>query len=361
MDYYPVKQSLQELFKRLIPSTASQNSHISQFCLAMLLADSPNLSRIARHLDHPTQQHSRMQWIRRLLDASYLNWDYVYQPFIRHLLASYASDTFHLIIDRTDLVDHHSDLLSINLNFHRRSIPLVWTLLPNKMSGFLEQKPLIERCFSLIPKDKTVVFHGDNEFGGVPTMQYIRQLGWHYILAQSAKNYYRTSPLATPHSMSTLPVTKSRAVYLQNIEITKRHWYGTVNLFAFYHPVHHRNRRKQEIRYYATSLPLTPQIRRIGKRRWGIECYFKDLKSAGWRLPLSRLRDPNRYESLLILLNLTYSWVTCLGRWLSKTSQRCLVDAKAHRHLSLFRIGWDWLVHTFRTNTVCPVLTTLYQ
>lgn len=361
MDYYPVQQCLQELFQRLIPMTEAQTRRISQCCLAVLLAGEPGLSKLARQLENGTQTASRVQMIRRLLDAPYLCWDYVYKPFIQHLLASYQAEQFHLIMDRTDLVDHHSDLLCLSLHFHRRAIPIAWTLLPNKMSGFIEQKDLIKRCVPLIPPDRAVIFHGDNEFGAVPTMKYIRDLGWDFIVGQSAKHYYRYSPDDMPQTMKTIPVTKTRAAYLRNIDITKKHWYGPVNLFAFYHPVYHRNHRKQDIRYYATSLPIASQLRRLGQRRWGIECYFKDLKSAGWRLPLSRLRCPKRYESLLILLNLSYSWTTSLGRWLSKTSQRYLVDSKLIRTLSLFRIGWDWLVHTFRTNRLCPVLTTLYR
>lgn len=361
MDYYPVKQCLQVLFERQIPLSKAQNRHLSDFCLALLLAGQPQLSKIARQLDHPTQQASRIQWIRRLLDATYLSPEYVYKPFIKMLLNSYTSPTFHVLIDRTDLTDHEYDLLCISLNFHHRSIPIIWQIVPTGTTGYPQQKRLIEQCVSLIPANKSIVFHGDNEFGSVSTMRYIHQLGWDFILAQASKNYYYPMPYASPQTLSTLPVTPTQAVYCQNILLTKKHQYGLVNLFAFYHPVYHRNRRKQDVRYYATSLPTTQNLRRIGRRRWGIECYFKDLKSAGWQLPLSQIKHIKRYNSLLTMINLAYSWITCLGRWLSKTSKRHLVDHKSNPHLSLFRLGWDWLVHTFRCNQLCPVLTTLYR
>ena len=136
-------------------------------------------------------------------------------------------------------------------------------------------------------------------------------------------------------------------------------WSG--ELVCVLSPVYHRNRRKQTVRYYATSLPITPTLRRVGKRRWGVECYFKDLKSAGWRLPMSQIRSEHQLEALLITLNLVYTWATCLGRWLCKTSNRSCVDHHPQRHLSLFRIGWDWLVHAIRNNSPCPNVLTLYS
>ena len=361
MDYYPVEKCLQVLFERLMHLSPVQSCQLRDISLALLLAGQPSLSKIARQLARPTQQASRVQWVRRLLDAPFLSQERVYQPFIRRLLATYQSKTLHLLIDRTNLIDHERDLLCISLYFHRRSLPIAWILIPHSMTGYERQKALIDDSLSLLPTEKMIVFHGDNEFGGVPTMKYVHSLGWDFILAQASNIYYRQRPDGLPARLDTLPVTSQQAVYLKRIELTKRHWYGAVNLFAFYHPVYHRNRRKQDIRYYATSLPITPHLRRIGRHRWGIECYFKDLKSSGWALPTSCLRHPKRHESLLILLNILYSWLTCLGRWLSKTSRRYLIDCHPHRHLSLFRIGYDWLVHTFRCDGLVPVLTTLYR
>ena len=361
MDYYPAKTSLQEVFNRLIPLSSSQTRRLCQFSQALLLAGNPHLSKIARQLEKPIKQASRIQWIRRLLDAPFLEADYVYSPFIKTLLTSYNSGVFHLLIDRTDLTDHQYDLLAINLHFHRRSIPIAWELIPNGMTGAVQQKALINRCVPLLPQNKPIVFHGDNEFGSVAVMKHVAQLGWDFILAQASKNAYKTAPETDFRPLGTLAVTPSQAVYCSNLILTRTHAYTPVNLFAFYHPVYHRNRRKQDNRYYATSLPISPNLRRIGKRRWGIECYFKDLKSAGWQLPFSQIQHPKRFSALITMLNWAYTWTTALGRWLSKTSQRHLVDDCTLPKLSLFRVGWDWLVHQLRTNQLTPVLTTLYR
>lgn len=361
MDYYRLEEALQVLFERIIPVSRGQNTTLRQLCVGVLLAGSSQLTRIARWLKHDTQQTSRVQWLRRSLQSAFLSQEYVYYPFVKHVLASYGSPPLHLVMDRTSLGDKATDLLSLNLNFRHHALPLVWLFMPHGMSDYQTQKTLIERCRPLLPAAIPVVFHGDTEFGSVKLMRYLRDLQWDFIVGQSSKTTYRQRYSDTWQALSTLAVTKRQAVYLEQIELTQRHAHGWLNLFAFYQPRFSNRRRKRNITYCATSLPITPALRRLGQRRWGIECYFKDCKSAGWNLQLSDLTHEKRREGLLTVLNLAYLWATCIGRWLCKVSNRRAVDNKAQRHFSLFRIGWDWLVHQYNMDKPCPTLSTLYQ
>jgi len=64
-------------------------------------------------------------------------------------------------------------------------------------------------------------------------------------------------------------------------------------------------------------------------------------------------------DSLLTLLALVYLWLTLLGRWLCKSGQRHLIDNQPKRHLSLFHIGWDWLIYQWRDGHDSPPLSIL--
>jgi len=302
-----------------------------------------------------------MQWIRRTLERDYLHQDYVYKPFITQALKAHQAPRLHLVMDRSPLADKDTDLLSLNLSFRKRAVPLVWEFMPHGRSGYERHVRLIERSLSILPAHKPIVFHGDNEFGGVPLIQYLRQLNWDVIVGQASSTCYRIYPNGAWQKFGDLPITPTRSVYVQDVELTKTHGYGLLNLFGFRKPRFSTHQRKQNIIYCATSLPITPALRRIGRRRWGIECCFKDFKSAGWQLQMSYLTHPKRREGLMSVLSVAYLWATCLGRWLCKCGKRVEVDGKRQRHLSLFRIGWDWLVHQYRTSKPCPTLLTLYQ
>jgi hypothetical protein len=361
MHYDTVEKSLQVVLKQSIPLSHAQLGRLNDLAVALLLAGETSLAKIARQLPHTTQQDSRIRWIKRVLEAPFMTQVYAYRPWIKHLLQTHQVAKIHLVTDRTDLIDHQLDLVTINLNFRKRALPIVWQLCPTGMTGARLHIDLLNQCQALLPPDRHVILHGDNEFGSVAVMRWLQSHHWDFILGQSATTYYRSILMGAPHQLRTLPVTPRQSVYRQHVQLTKTHWFGPLNLFAFYQPVYHRHRRKQAVRYYATSLPIAPTVRRVGQRRWGVECYYKDLKSAGWHLPLSQLQLETRLEGLLIALNLVYTWATCLGRWLCKTSQRSSVDSHPQRHLSLFRLGWDWLVHAIRSNSLCPTLSTLYS
>lgn len=361
MDYYQMEKSLQVLFERHVPLSRAQNTRLRQGCVGALLAGSSQLSRIARWVKQGTQQDSRVQWLRRLLGTPFMTQEWVYYPWVKQALAHFKAPVLHVVMDRTHVGDGQTDLLCLALSFRQRGIPLAWDWMAHGSSEQTAQIALIERGRALLPAAIPVVFHGDGEFDSVPLLQYLRQLHWDYIVRQPNKKCFRQRPETTWQSLKSLPVTRRRPIYIPNIELTRRYGYGPVNLFAFYQPLFHKQERRRNITYCVTSLPITPTLRRLGQRRWGIECCFKDLKSSGWHWHSSDLTHPQRREGLLTLLNVSYLWATCLGRWLCKTGNRRQIDAQGQRHLSLFRLGWDWLVHRYNMDLPCPALLTLYQ
>lgn len=361
MDYYRVEKSLQVLFEQHIRLSQAQIKRIRQACMGVLLAGSSQLTWIARWLKGAAKQDSRVQWLRRLLTTPYLQHEYVYEPLIKQAIRAHNNQRIHLIMDRTALNSGGTDLLSVNMYFRKRAVPLVWQCMDHGMSGLERQSGLIDRVQRILPTSNEVIFHGDNEFGGIDLMKYVRRLGWDFMLGQSESHCYRQSPGQDWTTLKTLPVKRTRPVYLTDIELTKTHAYGGLNLLAFYKPRFKDNRKQREITYCATTLPVTPALKPTGRRRWGIEPSFKDLKSSGWNLQLGQIQQQKRLEGLVTLLHTAYLWATCVGRWLCKSGRRAEVDAKAHRHLSLFRLGWDWLVQKYRRGHTCPVLLRLYQ
>jgi|GEM_PF-1377832 len=361
MDYYQMEESLQVLFKQFMPLSEKQRDRIYEICRGVMLAGKSQLRGIARWLKQDTSQDSRVQWLRRTFQSPYLRHSYAYRPLIQQALRQYKPDYLHLIIDSTHLEHQQTDLLMLSLNFRHRAIPLIWKFVPYGSTGYETQIALIEACRPLLPDAVPVIFHGDSEFSAVRLMQYLTAIGWDYILGQRSAKHYHQGHTGTWSALNTLPVSKTQSCYLQDVEFTREYAYGPVNLFAFYQVKLYRRRVQREVVYCVTSLPITHSLRRIGHRRWGIECCFKDFKSSGWQLHLSHLSHPDRREGLLSVLSIAYLWATCIGRWLCKTSQRHLVDNKTPRQLSLFRIGWDWLVHQYNMNKHCPTLLTLYH
>jgi hypothetical protein len=75
---------------------------------------------------------------------------------------------------------------------------------------------------------------------------------------------------------------------------------------------------------------------------WGIETLFGILKTRGFCLESTHLRDSERLSKLLALLNLALCWATLAGEWLHEIHP---IRFKSHgrRARSIFRYGLDFL------------------
>ena len=360
MNYLPVEKSLQAVFVHSMPLSPAQTERIARLCNAIVLAGEVQLTKIARFMKGESQQDSRVRWIKRLLEADFVSQERVYQPFLKQTLAAFHESCWHLVIDRTALWKG-VDLATISLNYRKRAIPLVWTRVPYGGADEATYIQLVRRCVPLVPQHVQVVFHGDTEFGHSDMMRALREMGWDFMLAQPSHCCFRSSLQSDSLPLASLPVTPHHPCQLTRVELFAQERLGGLNMLAFYQPHYTRfNKLKRKVCYLATSLPLTPGLRRVGRRRWGTEPFYRDYKSSGWQVTASQLATPQRQEGLLIMLALSYLWSVCIGRWLCKTGQRRQVDSQPIRHLSLFRIGWDWLIHRLRCDLPAPPFLSLY-
>lgn len=347
--YYPVSiDALQQRFQSVLPLSKAQIFRVSLLCYAVLLAKKIHLTFIARVLPQPIQQDSRVRWISRLLVARFMRVETVYHPILKDMLSKLKLNDWHLIIDRTPFISQQVDLLIISLNYHKHAIPLVWCEVPFGGAPLAVAVHLLRQCTVLLPPDASVIFHGDTEFGGREMILALQDLDWHFILAQPNKNAIWLPDSNRPTLLRDLPV--KRTVSIAHIHLFSEKPLGGLQLVAF--PQTRRDRQgriKREVAYLVTSLPLTRRIKRLGCRRWGAEPMHKDFKSGGLDLTDTRLRSPRRRYGLLIVLALVYLLNTCLGRRLCQTGQRHQIDRKPRRHLSLFRLGWDLMVHLLTT------------
>jgi len=346
MNYLSVEEGIQGLFEQHMTRSKSQSKRIARLSVGILLAGEVHLTKIARFLKGDTQQDSRVRWIERLLKSPFLKSEYVYHPMLKEALKGFKDRYWHLVIDRTTLWDGEIDLTTISLNYRKRAIPLVWRCVPYGGTQLANYVELLHECVPLIPREVTVVFHGDTEFGGALMIRALRQLKWDFILAQFGSSHFRRIGTSTSQALSRLPVTKRRSCQLAGIDLFAYKPIGDINIFAFYQKHYTQcGKLTREMAYLATSLPLTPGLKRLGRRRWGTEPFYRDYKSSGWKITDSRLKHSSRQESILVMLALLYLLSVCFGRWLCKTGQRHWVDARSRRHLRLFRIGWDRFIH----------------
>lgn len=332
-----LENRIYELLRAHLSHRPFHIKRLASVCSGMQLARTTQISQVANWIKKESQRDSRERFVRRCLQSPYFNQEAVYYPLVKAALSSYRAPEWHLILDRTNLDKHRLDLLMISLAFRKRAIPLGWQIRPFGGTGSGSQIQLLDRITRLIPDGQSVIVHGDTEFGSVALMRYIRaHPTWDFILAQKKKTYFQTQD-GTWFYLADLPIKPRQPIYQADLIWTKKHQYQFVNFFAFYAP--HQSgptKPKSYVRYCTTSLPIAHTLRRVGRRRWGIECMFRNYKSSGWHIDQSGLHHPAQTETLLVLLSVNYLWATVLGRWLCKSGRRAEVDSKKSGTLVIF-------------------------
>jgi transposase len=61
--------------------------------------------------------------------------------------------------------------------------------------------------------------------------------------------------------------------------------------------------------YYFDAFAL-----QVYAQRWSIECFFKAIKSAGFRIEDTHLKDSQRLKKLLAIVAIAFTWVYIVGR-----------------------------------------------
>jgi hypothetical protein len=302
---------------------------------------------IASAMPVKTKQQSKIQRLRRLLDNAKLTATGVYQPIVRAALTGLKRQRVHLLLDRVVLTKTQN-VLVVSLGFRRRSVPLVWHILPHQGSSNLkDQQKLLRAAAKLLPTGVRITVHADSEFRSQQLFRWIRNRRWNAILGIRGNTPVTTDPEHTGQKLSNWLPDRETVVYLNQVYLTEER-HGPVNVLAWWD----KDDRGVLMCYAVmTNLPATWQTYRIGSRRMWIETMFRDWQSGGFELGKSGISNHKRFARLILLVCLVYLWFVSIGRWLVKRGYRTLLDAGAstawQQSLFTLAVAWQNRLRTF--------------
>lgn len=295
---------------------------------------------IASAMPLSTKQQSKVQRLRRLLDNANLTATDVYQPIVRASLTGLRGQKVHLLLDRVVLTDTQN-VLAVSVGFRRRSVPLVWRILPHQGSSTLrDQQQLLRAAVKLLPPRVRITVHADSEFRNQKLFDWLRKRRWNAIVGIRGNVHVTTDPAVPGQSLASWLPHRDSVAYLNEVWLTEE-CCGPRNVLAWWDT----NDRGELICYAVmTNLKATWQTYRLGSRRMWIETLFRDWQSGGFELGKTAITKHQRFDRLLILVCLVYVWFVSIGRWLVKRGYRTLLDAGASQswQQSLFSLAVAW-------------------
>jgi hypothetical protein len=333
------------LLERTLSTNLSWNKARIKFLAAFLVAltqtRNVNLVRIAAVFGGravPASSYKRIQRFLRGFDLPLIE--------LAHLLIRLMKLTppFVVVIDRTEwkFGSTWHNILTLSLASEDVAVPILWRFLKRKgCSDDAEREAILGDFLEIFAASDIKYVCADREFASLKWLEFLTREKISYRLRIKA-NHELTDKRGKP--------IKARKL-LQTARIGEavicRRWRKLWGIYRVC--VTGRKRADGELLILISNEP-SPEMIAEYRRRWQIETLFGCLKSRGFDLEETHLRESERLEKLLGLLALATCWSWLAGE---KLRQRKPIAVKKHGRCakSVFRVGLDYLEQVFRSGS----------
>jgi Transposase DDE domain len=354
-----IKKALMEAYGNPIGKAAQRVEVLSCIINGIIKKGTCNIDEIAREMPSNTDFVSRVAQVKRWLSSKFSLYNIHYLPCLQAFLGQIGIDSSELvfIIDATD-IGNGCTALMVSVIVGTRSIPVAWIVRKCKkghcpQSMHLDLLQILHRVIGSIPslQGKKVTLLGDGEFDGGDLTDYCQNSGWLYVV-KTAKDTIINHQGEIFHFQDIQNAQHQeheghKATFLERILYTKQE-FGFVNA-VFWHAQGY-----EDPLYLLTNFDLAFDAFFYYKKRFAIETMFRDIKSSGFNIQLSKLDQPKELNSLLIAVCLAYLAVFSAGRAPSSQEIKAKITYKNREVLSVFSYGFLVWEYVFKFNT--PIL-----
>lgn len=345
-------EQVQEQLSQWIKDDPRRIRIFAELIMAIPLSRSVQGNDLAENILRDVQDQSIQQMLRRFYQNPAITWEGFYLPLLQEALRRLNLALYELVIDTTQVGAGHRAVV-LSLAYHKRSLPLVWTVEVGAKGHSKEatQVALLKQLATHIVFPSVVVFLGDTEFDGITLQEQLQSLGWYYVLRTSPSLYiYPEQGEGFPLGDLT-PKVDCPPQNLLNVRLTTKYCFGPVNVFACWETPY------DEPLLLTYHLPPTwpDSVRTTYERRFWTEPLFGDCKEAGFRLTETHLDQPDRLSRLFLAVSASYLWMVSVGVQAIIDQTADLVDRSKRRTLSIFKTGWRYFKRQLKLGHLVPL------
>jgi hypothetical protein len=276
---------------------------VSHFILSVIKTRTVNLSKLSQAFETNSLASSNYKRLQRFFRLFIINMD----DFTRLIITWLPEDTWVLCMDRTNwkIGKTNVNILVIAVAYKKIAIPLLWCFLNKKgNSNTQERIEIMNRYIELFGVKRINYFTGDREFIGEKWVKYLQSKGISFHIRVP-----KSTMVSNRHGTSVFKIT--RLFSLKNNEIMmlnspRKLWNVLVYVGAL---------RTEEGFVIIISDKHASNLVKDYLVRWEIETLFVCLKTKGFNLEDTKIRDPERLSKLFALLTITFIGCYRVGEW----------------------------------------------
>ncbi|MGK7909541.1 MAG: IS4 family transposase [Synechococcus sp.] len=323
---------LREQLRAHLPWHGARLSFVAMFLMALIRVRTVDFSQLAVAFGGNTLVESSYKRIQRF----FRGFDVDEVAIAKALVAILdIPEPWVLSVDRTEWQFGQSvfNILVLGVVHQGIAIPLVWTLLEKRgNSNTLERMDLMGRFLEHFGEANVAYLCGDREFVGQLWFSYLKAAPETPFRMRIKCNHQLFDGR---RSLSVKTIFADLQPGQQRILRKKRRLWG--------HWLYIAALRLDDGSLLVIATQTAPQSAIADyAQRWGIETLFGMLKTRGFRLEDTHLRDSERLGKLFALLSLALAWAVHIGYWMHEFEP---IEIKNHgrKARSIFRYGLDHL------------------
>jgi hypothetical protein len=321
----------------------SRLTTLAWLVLGLVNARTVNLSHIASQFSGPAQVSSSYRRLQRFFQYVSLDGDGLAACVIKFLG---ARPPWYLALDRTNWKVGRRDvnILMLAVITRRARLPLMWTVLDRAgASSSADCVALLQRYLALFGAASIRLLLCDREFIGQDWVKYLLQNNVPFairmrenaqVVLDDGRQYQIRSLLQKRAGASRLAARRGHLLALADATLP---------------PIRFAAKRLADGQLLIVATNIAPdKALNAYRKRWYIECLFGDSKTRGLNMEDTRLTDPAKLNSLLVIITLAMAWAYACARSL-KGRNNINKGKHGFRLKSWFRCGFDqlrkWLLH----------------
>jgi hypothetical protein len=316
---------------------------LSWLIIGLVNARTVNLSHLASQCSNNALVSSNYRRLQRFFQHVRLEGDWLSLAVVKLLN---LSPPFVLCLDRTNwkIGRHDVNILMLAIATRRFRIPLMWTVLGKAgSSNQCERIALMRRYLALFGPGSIAWLLADREFIGQRWIEFLLENNTLFAIRVKENSYVRlqdgrrTQLKTLLRKPAGFKLLQSQPGRLEAMDESL----GTPLSFAA------KRLGGGELLIVASNGPAKLALKAY-RRRWQIECLFGDSKTRGLNMEDTRLTQPVKLNTLLVIITLAMAWAYASATAIMGTKS---IKTRAHgyRYKSWFRLGFDqlrkWILH----------------
>jgi hypothetical protein len=239
---------------------------------------------------------AKERYIMRFLANSLVCPLQVMGGFVPQLLErlSQEGEIIVLMLDQSKLADG-LECLMVSVRFGERALPVAWRVIETKGAiGFDIQEGLLKAVYAMIPEGISILLSADRFYGTASLVEWCQRHGWQYRIRLKGN-------LTLQHEEGELTTGEAAALGMKAL---KNACLGRViTNIGIIHEAGHPEP-------WIIAMDAEPNRGRTLDygMRWGIEALFSDLKSRGFGITQTHVKQADRLERLLLVLAVATYW-----------------------------------------------------